>query len=107
MKIPDNALIHKRKLTHYLLVRRLKNDKSGFLAQAGFTIDYPELLETAIRQLINENDAILDDSNEYGSIYLVEGNLIGPMKTLSTVTVWIQLASDKSFRFVTLKPARN
>jgi hypothetical protein len=106
VKIPEDALIHGNKLTRYLLVRRPKNDKSGFLAQAGFTIDNPEWLEKAIRRLISENEAILDRKNEYGAFYLVEGELMGPTKTLLTVTVWIQLASDNRFHFVTLKPAR-
>ena len=106
MKIPVDALIDSDKLTRYLLVHRLKNDKSGFLAQAGFTNDNSELLDAAIRQLITENDVIFDRRNEYGAFYLVEGNLIGPLKTLLTITVWIQLAENNSFRFVTLKPAR-
>jgi hypothetical protein len=106
VKIPEDALIHRHKLTLYLLVSRPKNDKSGFLGQAGFTINNPELLETAIRRLTSDNDATFDRRNEYGAIYLVEGELKGPIKTLLIVTVWIQLEGDKSFRFVTLKPAR-
>lgn len=107
MKIADDALIQNDKLTHYLLVRWPKNDKSAFLAKAGFNVGNPELLEKAIRHLISENEAVFDTQNEYGAIYLVEGSLKGPTDTLFIVTVWIQLAGDKNFRFVTLKPARN
>ncbi len=52
MKIPDNAVISEEKLTRYLLVPRLKDDKAKYLAQAGFTQANPEELLTAIRQLI-------------------------------------------------------
>jgi hypothetical protein len=38
LKIPSNAVIPKEKLTCYLLVPRTKDDKSKFLAQAGFTL---------------------------------------------------------------------
>ena len=52
MKIPDNAVIPEEKLTRYLLVPRLKDDKAKYLAQAGFTQANPEDLLTAVRQLI-------------------------------------------------------
>ena len=74
---------------HYLLIPQRRNDKSGFLAQAGFTQENPDLLEQAIRQLIAENNAILDRQNEYGTFYRVDGSLYGPKGLLSTVTVWI------------------
>ncbi|MCA9995617.1 MAG: hypothetical protein KDE56_07720 [Anaerolineales bacterium] len=106
MKIPDNALIPREKLTLYLLKRQVKNDKSGFLAQAGFTIANPDMLEKAIRQLISENEAVLDRQNEYGAFYRVQGTLHGPKGVLATVTVWIQQTNDELYRFVTLKPAR-
>ena len=106
MKIPGDAIIPIEKLTLYLLLPQPKNDKSGFLAQVGFTQENPHLLEQAIRLLITENEAVLDRQNEYGSFYRVEGNLYGPQGTLATVTVWIQLTNDQRYRFVTLKPAR-
>ncbi len=45
MKIPADALIPQAKLTNYLLVARTVDDKSKFLAQAGFTIENPGALE--------------------------------------------------------------
>ncbi len=61
MKIPDVAVIPEEKLTRYLLVPRLKDDKSKYLAQAGFTQANPEDLLTAIRQLIATNEAVKDN----------------------------------------------
>ncbi len=106
VRIPDDAIIPREKLLLYLLIPQLKNDKSKFLAQCGFTPQNPDLLEEAIRQLISENEAILDRQNAYGAFYRVQGDLNGPDGKLSTVTVWIQLTNDNRFRFVTLKPAR-
>ncbi len=43
MKIPSDAIIPDEKLTRYLLVPKARNDKSKFLAQAGFTSDIPQV----------------------------------------------------------------
>lgn len=108
MKIPNNAVIPEEKLTCYLLVPRLKDDKSKYLAQAGFTQANPEDLLTAIRQLIVDNEAVEDNVNEYGVFYLVEGNLQGiNNNNLAVVTVWLQSKYDGTFRFITLKPQKN
>ena len=47
MRIPSDASIPREKLTHYLLVHRAKNDKSQFLARAGFTQANPDALEAS------------------------------------------------------------
>lgn len=106
MKIPPNAVIPSEKLTEYLLVPRLKNDKAQFLAQVGFTADNPADLERALRSLIATYEAIQDRQDIYGTFYQVTGNLAGPDGILMIVTVWILRAADGQYRFVTLKPAR-
>ncbi|CCI13739.1 conserved hypothetical protein [Microcystis aeruginosa PCC 9806] len=77
MQIPSKAIIPEDKLTRYLLVFRDKDDKSKFLAQAGFTLDNADSLQKAIIQLITVEDAIKDGKNEYGIFYRVEGMLSG------------------------------
>lgn len=106
MKIPSNADIPQEKLTHYLLVFRLKSDKSRFLAQAGFSLRNPDELERAIRRVIAENEAVLDRENEYGIFYKVTGRLDGPSGSLGVITIWLVQVGDGSFRFITLKPQR-
>lgn len=64
MKIPENAVIPKEKLTKYLLISRIKDDKSKFLEQAGFIQDNPDDLLKAIRQLAVTNEAREDNINE-------------------------------------------
>ena len=77
MKIPSDAIIAEAKLREYLLVYKDTDDKSLFLAQAGFTRDEPEFLEAAIRYLIENKSAEVDRSDKYGTFYEVSGELIG------------------------------
>jgi hypothetical protein len=106
VRIPSDAIIPLEKLTKYLLVPKRKNDKSKFLAQAGFTLENPEALEAAIRQIIAENDAAYDRTDEFGDFYEVAGELIGVNGVnLGVVTIWIVRIENKDiYRFVTLKP---
>jgi hypothetical protein len=108
MKIPADAIIPSEKLTRYLLIPKPQDDKSKFLAKGGFTLDNPDDLLTAIRQLIQKENAQQDGVNEYGIFYRVEGYLKGINNyNLAVITIWIQWYKDKSFHFVTLKPKKN
>jgi hypothetical protein len=107
MKIPADAKIPLEKITEYLLVPREWDDKSKFLAQAGFLRDNPELLSRAIRTLAADVDAAEDRTNEYGVFLRVEGELQGPNgRSLQVVTIWLRWHSDGQVRFVTLKPRK-
>lgn len=107
MQLPSDSIIPEDKITSYLLVPRIKDDKSKFLAQAGFTQENPEELLLAIRQLAATNEAIEDNTNEYGTFYIVEGNLQGINdRDLAVVTIWLQSKHDGNFRFITLKPKK-
>lgn len=107
MQLPSDSIIPEDKITRYLLVPRIKDDKSKFLAQAGFTQENPEELLLAIRQLAATNEAIEDNTNEYGTFYIVEGNLEGiNNRNLAVVTIWLQSKHDGNFRFITLKPKK-
>ncbi|HVT16275.1 MAG TPA: DUF4926 domain-containing protein [Thermoanaerobaculia bacterium] len=78
MKIPPDALIAAEKITHYLLVQRPWDDKSRFLAQAGFHKENPEALIGALRELAAGVDAIDDGTNEYGEFLRTDGEILGP-----------------------------
>jgi hypothetical protein len=69
MKIPSDALIAEAKLRDYLLIYKETDDKSQFLAQAGFTRDEPEFLEASIRHLIENEQAEVDRSDKFGTFY--------------------------------------
>ena len=105
MRIPEDLIIPEAKITQYLLVLKTRNDKSRFLAQAGFTQENPEALTLAIQKLATDKEAIEEKSNEYGTFYQVKGELIGVNSiSLSVTTVWLRRQMDGKFQFVTLKP---
>ncbi|MCC6803094.1 MAG: hypothetical protein IT319_09435 [Anaerolineae bacterium] len=107
MKIPFDAIIANEKLTDYLLVPRQRNDKSKYLAMAGFTTENPDALKQAIRALADTNEAAEDKATEYGTSYLVEGDLQGANdRRLPVVLVWFQRLADGRYYFVTLKPGK-
>jgi len=107
VKIPENSIIPNDKITRYLLVQKARNDKSKFLAQAGFTADDPEALRTAIQSIAETGEAVEDRRNEYGVFYQVVGELVGANgMTLIVVTIWLQRQIDGRFQFVTLKPLK-
>ncbi len=107
MKIPDDAIISDDKLTRYLLVYKARNDKAKFLAQAGFTQQNPEALLAAIRSLTEMIEAVEDRTDEYGTFYRVEGELIGANGVnLSVTTIWLRRKVDGTFQFVTLVPRK-
>ena len=105
MKIPDDSIIPFEKLTRYLLVAKVRNDKSKYLAQAGFTQENPEALLKAIRSLTGETEAEQERTTEYGTLYLVKGELIGVNGVrISVITIWLARKADGKFQFITLVP---
>jgi hypothetical protein len=86
---------------------RSRNDKSKFLAQAGFSAENPEALLNALRQLINDHDALEKRTDEYGIYYNVKGVLQGVNSiNLNVLTVWLQRKIDQQFQFITLIPSK-
>jgi hypothetical protein len=107
VKIPEDLIIPDAKITRYLLVQKARNDKSKFLAQAGFTEENAETLKAAIQMQAVATEAVEDRSNEYGTFYQVEGDLMGVNGVrLPVVTIWLQRQIDGKFQFVTLNPRK-
>ncbi len=105
MKLPDNVIIPDGKISNYLLIHREEDDKSKFLAQAGFTQANPEQLKNAIIELITNYEAREDKSNQYGTFYQVKGELKGVNnQKLSVITIWLKRKVDNQIQFITLKP---
>jgi hypothetical protein len=108
VRIPEDAIIPDDKITRYLLVRKPRNDKSKFLAQAGFTQENPAALRSAIQTLAETIETVEDISNEYGTFYQVSGDLVGTNGlNLLVITIWLQRQIDGKFQFVTLKPCKD
>ena len=105
MKLPHDTLIASEKLTRYLLQRRVEDDKSVFLAQAGYTLENADRLMTDIRSQLLPLEAEFVDQTEYGPKYRVRGTLIGPNgRTLLVITIWMTDHATGQTRFVTLYP---
>ena len=86
-------------------MRRPRNDKSGFLAQAGYDAFNWRVLEADIRALAEAADAEEAGSNAFGDFFVVRGELRGPNgRILKVRIVWIRLAESGEVRFVTLVP---
>ena len=97
-------MIDERKLREYLLVPRTEDDKSGFLALAGYSLTNWRTLESDLRQQL-EGDAVLIQETQYGEMYHIKGKLTGPnAKVLNVITVWVRLSATRETSFVTLIP---
>ena len=105
MKLPDDAIIAPKKLTHFLLAWREENDKSGFLAKAGYAVENAKQLETDLRSQLLPLDAEFLDHDEYGDKYIIRGKLKGPNgRVLRVISIWMIEEIGGAAKFVTLYP---
>jgi hypothetical protein len=88
MKLPADTLIARRKVCDCLLVCRPEDDKSAFLARAGYGLETADRLLADLRTQLLPLDARLLESGEYGSKYEIRGKLTGPNgRTLRVVSI--------------------
>jgi outer membrane receptor for Fe3+-dicitrate len=101
--LPENAIIAEEKLTQYLLILLPKDDKSKFLAKAGYRLDNWQQLEQDLRTQVLTQDADFVETTRYGRKYCIRACLRGSNGVeLSILTVWI--VDNGTARFVTLVP---
>ena len=105
MKLPEDTTIVRTKLHEYLLRHRDEDDKSGFLALAGYTLSNADRLMHDIRTQLLPLDAEFFDWTEYGSKYRICGTLTGPNgRVLRVLSIWMKEDATGETRFVTLFP---
>lgn len=105
MKLPDDTVIARRKLDEYLLRHRDEDDKSGFLALAGYTLENMDRLLNDLRTQLLPLDAEFFDQTEYGPKYQIRGTLTGPNGyVLRVVSIWMKEDATGETKFVTLFP---
>jgi hypothetical protein len=104
MIIPTDANIPIEKVRDYLLMPRIKGDKSGYLALAGYKReDFWELLRD-IREQLLPGEAIFQRRDKFGGYYSMDGYLTGPNgRRLGVETIWM-VEMDGKIRFLTLFP---
>jgi hypothetical protein len=107
MKLAADAIIAREKVANYLLEWRPENDKSQFLALAGYTMDHPDLLVNDIRKQLLPLDAQIEEMTEYGQKYRISGMLTGPNgRALRVETVWMVESVSGVTKFLTLYPTK-
>ena len=105
-RLPQNVVIPEDKLLRYLLLPRETDDKSQFLASAGYSLANWERLRTDLHELVQRRPISAEESSPYGIKREVRGSIKGPNgRTLDIVTIWITLDATGETRFVTLFPA--
>lgn len=88
-----------------LLRHREEDDKSGFLALAGYTLQNADQLLSDLRTQLLPLDAELFDQTEYGPKYQMRGTLTGPNgRVLRVLTIWMKEDATGETKFVTLLP---
>ena len=105
MKLPENAVITPEKITDYLLKWQPDNDKSKFLARAGYSLgNWRRILED-IRTQILPVEAELMRKTAYGDLFRIRGELLGPNGvSLKVITIWIREDASRQTKFITLFP---
>ncbi len=106
MKLARDAVIAPAKLTKYLLVWRDADDKSKFLAQAGYGQENWQKLESDLRNQILPLEAVpSDEPNRFGDVYEIRGVLRGVNGVnLAVVTIWMLEYETQQTKFITLYP---
>ncbi len=101
--IPQNAKIAEEKLTKYLLVLLPKDDKSKFLARAGYTLDNWQQLEQDLRSQVLTQPAEKIETNRYGTKYAIHAQLCGVNGiVIDILTIW--MVTNTVAKFVTVVP---
>lgn len=100
---PQDAVIAKEKLTQYLLILLPKDDKSKFLAQAGYGLSNWQQLEQDIRTQVLSRAAEFLETTRHGDKYCIRTKLRGVNGIeLSILTIW--MVTNEAAKFVTLVP---
>lgn len=105
MRLSADALIASAKITDYLLRLLEEDDKSQFLALAGYSADDPDRLIRDVREQLLPLDAETIGPTEYGTKYRIRGALRGPNgRELRVVSIWMSVEATGITKFVTLYP---
>jgi hypothetical protein len=107
MKLSPNAIISERKLTEYLLSYRKRNDKSMWLATAGYHTENWNRLERDIRSQLLTLEAVFIEENQFGIVYEISGKLKGPnSKRLNVGSIWMKENATDLTKFITMYPLK-
>lgn len=107
MRLNQNAEISNEKLTKYLLAPEKRNDKSKWLAQAGYVRENWSILKDHLRRKVLPKNARLVEDTEYGKMVEIRANLKGPNgQVLPVRTIWMADQATGTAKFITMYPDR-
>lgn len=106
MKLPnsDRAHIDPGKIKQYCLseIHSVGKHKAKvFKSSLGMTAEHSELLIDALFQAVRELDATPGLRDDYGSRYMIDFELKGPLGASIVRSIWIVLRHEDFPRFVT------
>jgi hypothetical protein len=105
MKLPSDAIIDPKKITHYLLVHQATGDKSAYLAGAGYTMATASHLIADLRAQILPHEAVAGENTVHGQYYEISASLAGPSgRTLRIRSIWMTEHLSGLTKFITLVP---
>ncbi|WP_416666541.1 DUF6883 domain-containing protein [Egbenema bharatensis] len=98
-------VIQDRKLTHYLLVYQAEDDKSEFLARAGYKLQNWQLLKRDILKAMESAEIAEVTRTDWGTRFKVKSEWVGLNgQRLEVITIWQQDEGTSTARFITLYP---
>ena len=105
MNLEPPIRIDERKLTHYLLIKLDRDDKSNYLSLAGYDSTNWEQLTIDLMALATSDNATLERGNGYGVLYSVVGQLPGINgRSVWVKTIWMRDVDEEITKFITLYP---
>jgi hypothetical protein len=108
VRLQIDAVIARAKLVDYLLKSLPQNDKSQFLAKAGYTQENWQQLERDLRMQILRLDAVFLENTRFGDRYEIRGTLTGVNGVvLPVVTIWMVESASQETKFITLFPNKS
>lgn len=108
MKIPFGLVIQDQKITNYLLVYQPKDDKSEYLALAGYNLENWEILKRDILNAVDASEVAEVTSTGWGTRFKVKSQWYGPNSRLVRVmTIWQQDEGSDIVKFITLYPDKS
>ncbi|MBD2006187.1 MULTISPECIES: DUF6883 domain-containing protein [Cyanophyceae] len=108
MRLPSKLVIEDQKITSYLLVYQPKNDKSEYLALAGYNLENWEILKRDILNAVDGSKVTEITSTDWGTRLKVKSQWYGPNSRLVRVmTIWQQDEEADIVKFITLYPDKS
>ncbi|MEH2448597.1 MAG: DUF6883 domain-containing protein [Nostoc sp.] len=108
MKISSCLVIQDEKITKYLLVYQPKDDKSRYLALAGYNLDNWELLKNDIINAVEGSEIAKVTPNDWGTQFEVKSEWTGPNgQLIKVITIWQQDEETEFVKFITLYPDKS